>query len=210
MQKIAGYCIIFLFLGYWITTLLFSMPDNFFKITFNQADQLFQSAFFQRWDFFAPPPQYNDKLYYVVRDKETKEVICTLESVDYILKQKQKKAPFNQEETVLDYVISTSINLLTNSYQEHMQVLAYSIPDSSEVYRSNKSIEMTLENDPYAFGTLFNYGVVLLKKNNIQYNNVEIKLVIAHKPLVKFKDRYTKQYANQPESIVLGTPYTAL
>jgi hypothetical protein len=210
MQKIFSYFIITCFLIYWLITFLFTMPENYFRISFNSGDSFFQHAMFQQWSFFAPPPQSDDRLYYVIRNKETKKVIQTLEALEYVMMQKQKNAPFNQEETIIDYVISNSVNSLTESYRQQMEFLTYSIPDSSDVYRAIKSLDLVIESRDNDFQTLVNYGTLLLKKNKIEFHNSEFKIMVMQKPIIKFKDRLMQNSSNKEEVLVFESPYISV
>lgn len=210
-QKILSIFILAGFLLYWTVTFLFTMPENYFRINFYQADALFHGALFQRWTFFAPPPQHNDRLYYVVRDEQTKKVTYTLEAIGYITKQKQEHAPFNQEQTVLDYVISNSVNGIREVYREEMEMIRFSRPDSSESFILTEARDEVLKSESALpdFNTLVNYGKLLCKKNNISSDHAEFKFMIAQKPIQRFKDRLDPTTEGK-ETVVFETPYMSL
>ena len=62
------------FSAYWGATFFFTMPDNYLKIKALAYDKVFQSIFYQQWSFFAPPPTYNDFLYFEFADTLSGEV----------------------------------------------------------------------------------------------------------------------------------------
>ena len=53
----------------------------------------FNLVFNQKWNFFAPPPKSNSKIYFIYYDKNS--TIYSFEVLSTILKEKQRKSPFD-------------------------------------------------------------------------------------------------------------------
>ncbi len=53
--------ILFIFSIYWSLTLIFTSPSNFINISLLEYSYVFETFFFQKWAFFAPPPNSNDR-----------------------------------------------------------------------------------------------------------------------------------------------------
>lgn len=64
MKKISLYLAVFVFTFYWFITLTFVSPKNYITIKLYEEEQFFNTFFFQKWSFFAPPPKHNDRLYF--------------------------------------------------------------------------------------------------------------------------------------------------
>ena len=73
MKKITFYAIFIVFILYWFFTLIFVSPKNFIKINLYEEEQIFNTFLFQKWGFFAPPPKYNDRLYYKFEKKKIQQ-----------------------------------------------------------------------------------------------------------------------------------------
>jgi len=101
------------FVFYWLVTVLYNLPSNPIKIKISNLLYDFELVFAQKWSFFAPPPQSNNKLYYSFFN-EDKELIDSFEVLEIIFKEKKDKLPFNIKEEITDYVISGSVNQLFN------------------------------------------------------------------------------------------------
>ncbi|HVI46832.1 MAG TPA: hypothetical protein VM802_18275 [Chitinophaga sp.] len=207
MKKLYLFAMLSCFLLYWMSTILFTMPENYFEIEFGEQRAFFDRLFYQRWSFFAPPPQFNDRLYYVIRDKKSRQQ-HTFEVIRQITTQKQLKAPFNQEENLLDYAVNNSVLGLKDIQRENVRLVKYIFPDSSDSFISRKTLTLTWQNNntSEAIRTLKRYGVMVALKNNLNPADQEFKMVLSQKNLPKFKDRNNKN-AKTEEVLVFESPF---
>ena len=185
MKTAAKWTLLSVFACYWITTLLFTLPDNYINISLYRYSQSFQFLFSQRWAFFAPPPTFDERLYYSFISKND-STVKSYEVLQAINEAKVKHAPFNWNDDIKDYLLSNSVislNDLANDYHQYHEE-----GDQSNADAAN-DIEDYLEASPY-FKTLQNYAQIVAKSNAIdpvQYNCV---ISITRYNLPKFVDRY--------------------
>lgn len=196
-----------LFLFYGFFTLLFSSPDNYLNISLIDYSEKFNTFFYQRWGFFAPPPQSEDRLYYVFEKKTNKSEIIIYEVIEPLLKQKYIKAPFNGNEDLIDYLISNSIYLITDgiksvreSFEYDSKIKNKKIDEFELTKKVNKVIKSTKP-----FMTLLNYSKKIALNNKIAYNDYNVYLKITQKKIPKFIDRYKKKV--NEEQLIFDSSY---
>jgi hypothetical protein len=210
----AKYVSVFLFVIYWVLTVTFTFQDNYIKLSFLEYESNFQSLFYQNWSFFAPPPQFNEKLIYVFRFRET-EKIRTFEALRQITAQKQKAAPFNTEEEIMDYLVSGSVNTVVNYFARQMDRIKTQFPDSTSTFY-NKQLNKEVWTDSIHFrinnlgsaATLYNYGKIVAAKNGLS-NEYQMKVIIGRVAIPKFADRLLPEQKETIE-IVSESPYYSL
>lgn len=195
-----------LFLFYGIATLIFSSPDNFVNISLIEYNQKFNTFFYQRWGFFAPPPQSNDRLYYVFEKKINKNDVIVFEVIEPLLKQKIYNAPFNGKEDLIDYLISNSIYLITDGIRTVRETFEYDAKLNNKVINQleltrkvNKVIEATKP-----FKTLMNYSKKVALNNKLKYSDYNVYLKISQKKIPKFIDRF-KSSTNEEEQLIFDS-----
>lgn len=181
-----------LFLFYFITTLIFSTPDNYINISLIEHTENFNSLFYQKWAFFAPPPQSNDRLYYIFEKKTNKSEIIIFEVVEPLLKEKINKAPFNSNEDLTDYLISNSLYLITDCIRMTRESFEYEAKSKNkkidEVELTKKVIEFIEKTKSY--NTLLNYSKKVALNNNLKHEDYFVYIKISQKKIPKFIDRY--------------------
>lgn len=195
-----------LFLFYGVTTLIFSTPDNFVNISLIEYAENFNTFLYQRWGFFAPPPQSNDRLYYVFQKKENNKEIIVFEVIEPLLKQKIKNAPFNSKEDLTDYLISNSLYLITDgirgvreSFEYDAKLKKRKIDEVELTKKVNKVIEATKP-----FMTLLNYSKKVAVNNKLNYEDYNVYLKITQKKIPKFIDRY-KAIDKETEQLIFDS-----
>jgi len=184
------------------------MPDNYFTITYEKQKYLFHCVFFQKWSFFAPPPESDNRIYFVIRDKSSKNAIAAFEILKKLEDLKHKKAPFNQEETVIDYLISSSAINLTDAQREEILFSKYLYPDSSdsfhrEVFSKSVSTGAICKEQ---MQTLKNYAKIVCNKNKINPTKVEFKVLLTNVDIPEFKDR-NKTVKKRKELLLFESTY---
>jgi hypothetical protein len=173
---------------YWSITFIFTLPDNYINISLYKCSQLFSLFLFQRWSFFAPPPTFNERLYYsyVNRNDST---IKTYEVLQIINEKKSENAPFNWNHDIIDYILSNSVvgvsEIIFEAQQSRRAEDNANVSDSvfqallnAEIYQSSQFI------------TLKNYGKIIAEKNNIELLQHDFIVTLTRIQLPKFADRY--------------------
>jgi hypothetical protein len=199
-----------MFSFYWLITIFFNLPDNYLKATFLEYESLFSFMFYQRWSFFAPPPTSDDRLYYIFKNRtDSTASLYTFEVIEDLSNIRRSKAPFN-EETVIDYIISNSLTSMTDIIRDQ-----YKLYQKANCVENDSLCFQKFSNSSWAnFGelsqikTLFNYGRILAKKQNINLNEYKMKFIIGQSFIPKFKDRMNKK--ERKEIITFETPYINL
>ena len=183
------------------------MPDN--PVRSNIAKPLydFNLLFSQKWNFFAPPPKSNSKLYFVYYSNEKPLYSC--EVLSTILQEKRAKAPFNSKEEAVDYIISGSISQLTNYIILNRENLSFQNQTKKieDLDSDARKILLAKTNDINEFKTLVNFSKIVAKKK-IPEETVtkinKIKIIITETEIPKFHDRYNKE---PEEKLLLETNY---
>lgn len=198
------------FLFYWILTIFFNLPPNPIKIRYAKEEKIFQSIFFQKWAFFAPPPQANDKLYYYFRSKIDTTDVKVFEALDVIAKNKQIAAPFNSDEEIQDYIISGSIAEITDFLFSRNKQLKLKLKNGEDKGLPKKAINdaWLLRNKIYGIKTLLNYGKEIGGNLGIDLNIYDVRFMITSVELLKFKDAGSK--IKLQENKIFETPYTSI
>lgn len=194
---------LFVFVLYWLITIFFQLPDNPLKVEFIKENMLFETFFYQKWSFFAPPPKHDDRLYYYFRKGEN---IVSFEIIALLNKVKTEKAPFNSRENILDYILSNQMHAIEASLTDFYS--KYNIKDTENIekfwlkfYEENKT--------SYNIRTLLNYARIVAQENNLKFNEYEVKIVITHIDIPKFKDRHIKNIERE-EKTAFETPFLKL
>jgi hypothetical protein len=194
MKKVISLLAISIFLLYWVVTLIFNMPDNYIKLSLGSNERTFQFLFSQKWEFFAPPPDFNERLYITFLSEDKKNT-KTLEILKPILDKKKADAPFNRESDILDYLISNSMNSISDLMTEEYKIYKFNkknakdeknILDTAFTNLVVKTVQKT-----NAFKVIENYAKIVASRNNI--NNMNFFIVCVTKiNILKFYQRFEK------------------
>ncbi|MEO6231173.1 MAG: hypothetical protein ABJB11_15205 [Ferruginibacter sp.] len=108
-----AYLSLMLFILYWASIFIMAMPRNSTKLAITQHVPRFKNMFGYSWKLFTPPATYNPRLYIVVRDSTLPDHADSTEILLPMVKEKQAKAPFNNPENIIDYLVNTSVTSFT-------------------------------------------------------------------------------------------------
>lgn len=169
------------------------MPKNPLNITSQNTKDLFESNLFQRWSFFAPPPTFNERVYFAYKSTEYKK-IDFYEILVPVLEKKSKAIPFNTYEQIQDYILASTLSNIETNMRTYQDVLNYTnnqaVVKVSDSLISNKIVEeIEKTND---FKTLINYAKLIAEKNNIDINKYSLQIQIHKISIPQFIDRYSK------------------
>ncbi len=192
MKNVIYKIILILFCIYWTFTLFFIMPKNPLNLSVQKERDFFQANFFQRWSFFAPPPNYNQRVYFVYKNKLTSKKDI-FEVIKPILDKKHSTAPFNFYYQTLDYILASSLINIEGNVRLLQDVLTHEnfkatnnlkLSDSIVTQKIVSDIEKTTD-----FKTLAKYAKKIALENKIYILNCTYKIKISKKYIPQFIDR---------------------
>lgn len=196
MKRLNIYIVIVCFIFYWSTTILFVTPKNYVTISLHKQEQFFNTFFFQKWSFFAPPPKYNDRLFFRYESKIDSTKFFLFEVIEPLQRRKSKKAPFNSSEDILDYILSSTIMSISDGLIAVNESIKYKISKEDSL-----NVDVTIKNrielgKKYiqslpSFRTLKKYGAFIAEKNNIEnieLYNMTIKIIQVGIPKFAFRN----------------------
>jgi hypothetical protein len=164
MKKLFVLLSILVFINYWIITIVFTFPENYISISLSKESRLFHTFFFQRWGFFAPPPNYNERLYYTFIDANSKTNSITYEVLEPLNLQNNKNNIFNYESDILDYVLSNSLSNITETINEVNKVYEFenSKKTNSDSLHAHILSDIVIKSPQ--FTTIQNYAKLVVSK----------------------------------------------
>lgn len=187
----------FIFCIYWIVTIFFLLPDNPLSLKTATARSIFNTDFFQRWAFFAPPPNSNDRIYIIFQNKNTlaKDVFEVLSP----LIEKRTRNPFNTHYATLDYVLSSTVidiendvRFLGNYFEYKNSVSKNKLTDSLIQTMIISEVEKSSD-----FKTLLNYAKTIATSKHINVKDVFCQLQISKIFIPQYIDRNNKTRKEQ-------------
>lgn len=188
MKVTIKYVILSVFVCYWLATVVFNLPDNYVNISLYRYSQLFQLPFSQRWAFFAPPPTFDERLYYSFIDKND-STIRSYEVLQAINEKKARHAPFNWNDDIKDYLLSNSVISLNDLVSDYREFHDEEKDKSSGQAGSDEGLEQYLQASSY-FKTLQNYARIVAESNSIDPDQYSCFITISRVYIPKFVDRY--------------------
>ncbi|SED18592.1 hypothetical protein SAMN04489761_4550 [Tenacibaculum sp. MAR_2009_124] len=201
MKKVYYYIILLVYSSYWLMTFFFNAPDNYIKIQFFQEGDAFNKFFYQKWGFFAPPPQFDEKLYCLILSKKDTSEVKSFELMQAIIKEKVDKAPFNNKADVLDYILSNSCISINNQIVELKDRVEYLEKKRKlEAFEKDSILNRGLEVTSY-YKVLKNYVQEVARKKNVNSKDYLVSFMITNTPIPKFVNR-NKDSVNVEESLV--------
>lgn len=204
--RLACYAVLLTIAAYWAVTFFFILPENDLNIQANKYNQYFDLVFYQRWAFFAPPPQFNERLYFVFYNKNH-QLLSDYEVLDEVAREKQKAAPFNKKEELIDYILYNTTQGIIDNMRDLRQVLIFQkkiqkidFADSVKSKVIHKSLEVTPE-----FKTLLNYAKLLSINKHLDPKQVEVKIEISRVAIPQFAERNSR--TRQEQFLFISNPY---
>ena len=206
--RIISYLAIFIFLLHWTLAFILAMPANYVKKAITNHAPRYQ-AMFPQWKLFTPPFTYHDRLYFIIRDsKGNGNKSDTIEVLANIALQKQKKAPFNQRENIIDHLVNNNVAKLKKivwPYEKTKDSVTLNKSDSATIARSISNVQNNINYKRY-LATLVNYSKIVLQQKHIDTTGKEVKIVIKEKKIRPFNQISNISYL-QNEILVFETTY---
>ncbi len=203
-KKASQFAVVF-FLCFWLTIFIFSISGSNIK-QLNPYDIAKISKEFSAWKFFTPPFTFNLRLYYITSDTTNASKTDTLEVLERIALRKQQHAPFNQKENIVDHLVNNSVNGLLRSVWIGRKMQGDNIPSIPDSLFLTTVIASAEKDKNYLryLSTIKNYGITVLKENDIDSKNKRIKIVISQMPNIPFNEIHNKKYI-QKETVIFET-----
>lgn len=185
-------------LFYWVITIFYVLPPNDLNVRSYRFYKYFDIMFFQRWAFFAPPPTFNEHLYFNFFTTKN-EFLERFEVLEELAKKKQKAAPFNKKEDVLDYLMANTVSSLIDNSRQLQEVINYeqkeklqNISDSLKQRMLHDALEKTDE-----FHSLKNYAAILALQNGLDTSHLNFQVQISRIAIPPFAERFSKKKQNE-------------
>ncbi|MGQ0828789.1 MAG: hypothetical protein ACT4ON_10380 [Bacteroidota bacterium] len=184
--------ILLLFAVWWATNVFFTLPDSSLPIVVNKnAFYKFDTYFYQRWGFFAPPPKSDDRLYYVYINNVDSS-INVLEVTKKLVTEKNKMYLTNDKLAIQDYILFNLEVRITDFMRQGYELLEnkHKLTNSGLIsYKDylNKIRTDVCKNEPVKI--MIKHATLLAKTYKIDLN-CKIQIVLNYKELPRFKDRY--------------------
>ncbi len=205
IRKLIQSVILLFFSAYWIITFLYCSPENYVRIKSDGILSKFESVFYQRWTFFAPPADFNFRLYFEYNDKDSLR-LNVYEILKPIARQKQSAAPFNSNEQFIDYIINSSVIEVNEALVNYHKVCKSEHPELSDQVNYTEAVKRFNENAVKlsfpGYATLRNYFNIhyhtFLKQDSTLKKACYGRMILAKIELPRFDDRdslLVKSYA---------------
>lgn len=200
---------------YAFITVLYVTPNNPLRIRFDDQLLVFEKWAYQKWSFFAPPPLYNDRLYFAFSPRVGEGK--TVEVLEGIYARKQQDSPVNIRAQVVDYVISGTARQISDLIREiyrYREVNALLDADPAVLDDLAKS---ALEPGQVEYGAsvrlLLRYAALVAADQKIEPEGLKCQIVLANKPLRPFSQRFNLDYPIEEKMVyrtaVLDVPSLA-
>jgi hypothetical protein len=210
LYRILSYLGIIVFLLYWLSLFILAMPSNYARTALLNYAPRFNSVFGTTWRLFTPPHSYNNRLYYIVRDIERPSESDTIEVLENIALQKQRHAPFNQKENIIDHMVNNSVAGLKRTVWPNQKMPDDAVPSAPDSLQIARAIAGVVNKEDYGnyLATINNYCAVVLNDKKIDLSGKEVKILIKEKLTRPFNQMGKTPYW-QKEILVFETPYKA-
>jgi len=197
VTQILYYLAIVEFFLYWLFFLQLSFPSNNISYYIKSKSTRFRQIYITKWNLFTPPATNNYRLYFIVTNLGNLGQSDTIEVLEKISLDKQQRAPFNQREIMIDYLVfKNTIQIMTAIYLNNQYLVRKNITDTSYIQsariqiKNDKLLKLSLEN-------LTRYGVQSLVKKKIDTANTAIRLLIKEKMIRPFSERNNSQFESK-------------
>lgn len=194
LKNILVVFIVIVFLGYWVATFLFSFPESSIVIAENyKGYKRFQTLFYQKWNFFAPPPTYNLRLHYIFRSNNKLYDIEIFENLNNSLREKYllNDTYANASWLLFSNVdnIIQSMGKIHNSFKDFGPSSGKSTneSDSATLTEEYHEIRTSLQNIG-SMQILLHYAGTIARELKLQ-DDYEVQILISGIDIVKYGNR---------------------
>ncbi|WP_334124785.1 hypothetical protein [Empedobacter brevis] len=182
------------FASWWGLNFFFNLPDTSVPIVHNyELYKKWDEIFYQRWGFFAPAPDYNDRLYYIYTPNTNSTQTVVYEVFENLHKNRVSNYLRDDNLSTLDYIIHNTSSpigdLLRESYEVYVLENSCNSLKEEDCYRNYiNSIRDDFNESPNIL-TLVNHAKMIARIK--QLNDYKLQIIIGAEELPKFQDRYS-------------------
>ncbi|MGL5279996.1 MAG: hypothetical protein ACRC8M_13175 [Cetobacterium sp.] len=198
--KLKQVFILFIFASWWCLNFFFNLPDTSVPIVHNyELYKKWDEIFYQRWGFFAPAPDYNDRLYYIYTSNNNSNEFIVYEVFENLHKNRVNNYLKDDNLSTLDYIIHNTSSpigdLLRESYEVYTLEGNCKNLNDEDCYRNYiNSIRDDFNESPNIL-TLVNHAKMISKIKNL--DNHTLQIIIGAEELPKFQDRYSSNFKHK-------------
>jgi hypothetical protein len=184
-------------------TLLYVMPED---SPLRKDNNVFLSAvepfFFQRWSFFAPPPQDVDRTYFVYSSSKDPKAGKFLEITRPVTRDKSMKDLHNEDARILDYILS-GLRDQTVNLMKKMRPMTEGLKNPYD------QITIDSQVDVQNIISLKNYARIVAKQNSLPPSLDVCSIELISFPIPDFQHRslITLPYSAPAHMVCLISPF---
>jgi len=188
------YFLLIIFAFWWGLNFYFSFPKSSLPILY--AHTLYQNwdnVFYQRWGFFAPPPKFDNRLYYVYANTKDTADIFVYEVFEKLNKRKNQKYLYNDNLINLDYLLHNLSSPIGELLREDFEIYKHqkfcdSITNETECYQSFINQSKSEIYQLSQIRTLLKHSALIARKQGL--DDHKVRLIFGAKDLPRFYQRY--------------------
>src|ERR1700751_2151822 len=144
LYKLLPFIILLVFLFYWVANICVTLSANTSKKNIGYSFPLLIKLSGASWRLFAPPFTYNDRMYFILRDRRTFKITDSIEVLGDIACQKRIHAPFNQHENIIDHLVNHAVGNAKNTFIQYRNRLKKDNPGrTASLYNAMAVTETT-------------------------------------------------------------------
>lgn len=193
-MKLIKMVIISVFFSWWGANMFFNLlPDSSLPIIQNyDLYKKWDGLFYQRWAFFAPPPDYDDRLYYVYTNIKDSTDVTVYEVFENIHKKRKIQYPFDDDLSNLDYILHNVSSPIGDLIREGYDM--YKFKGNCELVEKGNCFQKYIDSVRDDYNTS-PHVVTLVKHAKIiaelrELTNSRLQIILAAKEIPRFKDRH--------------------
>ena len=193
-MKLIKILILGCFIFWWGVILFFNLPESSLPIAENYSlYKTWNVIFFKRWEFFAPPPNYDDRLYYVYTDLKKPENITNYEVFKTLHKKRKKGYFFNNRLSNLDQTLHSISTSTTDLIKKNYEI--YKFQQNCDTALNNSDcFQKYVEKVSTDFHETQNLTILIKHAKEIailkSITDAKVQIILSAKELPKFKDRH--------------------
>jgi hypothetical protein len=163
----------------------------------------FESLFYQKWEFFAPPPTFNLRAYVIATLSEPQSTL-TLDLMSELIRRKKERVPFNSAEDALDYVLFGAVVAIDNNLRE-----AFLDCKRTELHTDQECVELAntqlqeWDDSDRSVLALRNYALSALPKHVALSRVSTLRLRISKVITPKFANAMRGRVTSPPQEITM-------
>ena len=209
LYRILPYIVVSGFLLYWLTAIIWAMPTGYAQKALTAFVPRLKIMYGFKWKLFTPPYTYNHRLYFIVRNTGEQSSTDSIEVLQNMSLQKQKNAPFNQQESNIDYLVQRNVTGIVNTVYKTREKPGSDLAQNNSAAYMAEAIKAVATNKDFHvhLRSLNNYGKEVLRQNETGTSGKEMKIVITEYMIRPFKERNNNGF-RQKEILVFETPFT--